>query len=164
MLKKRRSLASLLMALVMLVAFSIPAMAAEPKTGNSELFKSEEAANTALLFNEGLQSNGSTSSTDITPQPRPANVISVQAWEKKPGVIRCTILNSGIDMLDNATVYVEYSNPYGSFVTRSRSYGAVGFFAVSEDFSIGTDWTSATAHWTITDGGQTLYMSDVVGE
>lgn len=95
---------------------------------------------------------------DVQPEPRPANLVRVTASNKGNGTIRCTILNTGIDYLDNATVYIQYANPKGYWSTVTKDYGRVGFSSMSEEFYIGTDWTSATAFWTITDGGEVMVL------
>lgn len=152
MLKIKKSVIALILTVVILVSSVVPVMATS-QLNDSNAPNSREPS---------YSTQSSKGATSFDPEPRPANEVRVEAWEKKPGLIRCTVLNSGIDQLDNVKVYIQYANSSGYWTTATRNYGSVGFFPVWEEINIGTDWTSATAYWTITDGGETLYLHDAV--
>lgn len=114
---------------ILTIAISVSAMAFVPTT---ETTPPPDAFNLEEDF-----AFGNFNSVGLAPDTRiGVHEVTVQAWEKKSGTCRCTILNSGIDLLDNVTCWVKYTNSTGEHLTTEKDMGMVGYIAVWEDLRL----------------------------
>ena len=88
--------------------------------------------------------------------------LKVSAAEIKPGLVKCTILNVGIDKLDNVTCWLKYTNTTGTHLSHERGMGTCGIgISISEEINIGS-FSSATAYFRIHEDGQVLNLKATV--
>ena len=90
------------------------------------------------------------------------HLVKVSAAEIKPGLVKCTILNVGIDKPDNVTCWLKYTNTTGTHLSHERGMGTCGIgISISEEINIGS-FSSATAYFRIHEDGQVLNLKSTI--